>query len=40
MPEQKKWYSLFRRFLRAAKEVVGLALLILQLLKLLLDFLN
>ncbi len=40
MPEQKDWYLLFRRFLERAKEVLGLALLILQLLKLLLDLLK
>jgi hypothetical protein len=37
MPKQKNKYLLFRRFVRIAKEVVGLALLVLQLLKLLFD---
>jgi hypothetical protein len=39
MPEQN-WLLLFRRFVRAAKEVVGLALLALRLLKLLFDLLK
>jgi hypothetical protein len=39
MPEQQL-VLVFRRFLKRAKEVVGLALLVLQLLKLLLDLLK
>ncbi len=40
MPENKSSYFVFRRFVRIAKEVLGLALLVLNLLKLLSDFLN
>lgn len=40
MPELKNTHLRFRRFLKRAKEVVGLALLVLQFLKLLLDLLK
>jgi|GEM_PF-6720657 len=40
MPELKDPHLRFRRLLKRAKEVVGLALLVLQLLKLLLDLMK
>ena len=40
MTEHNNWYCLFRRFVRIAKEALGLALLVLQLLKLLFDLLK
>jgi hypothetical protein len=39
MPKKHPWQDAIRRFVKVAKEVVGLALLVLQFLKLLLDLL-
>jgi hypothetical protein len=40
MPKKHPWQDAIRRFVKVAKEAVGLALLVLQFLKLLLDLLK